>query len=217
MEHVPGGIDPPAHVPRELFSAALAAYEEGRRLDMGALAAELGIGRATLYRRAGSRQRLLGEVLWFRTRQVLAHALGAAEGLTGAARIVAIFETYLRIIHDRPALLALLEREHETALRLITSQQSPVHSGLVKVVASVLAEEQERGAIALTIDVDTLAYVIVRIGESLIYADRPAETAPDHRAPVDVVARLLAGSQVGALPSPQAAGETTGAVSRDVG
>lgn len=216
MHHLPEGTEPPSAIPRDVFDAALAAYEEGRRLDMGALAGELGIGRATLYRRVGNWQRLLGEVLWFRTRQVLAHALAAADGLEGAARVIAVFETYLRVVHDRPQLLSLLEREPESALRLITAADGPVHAGLVRVVASVLAEEQERGALTLTIDVETLAYVIVRIGESLIYAGRPGH-AGDHRSAVDVVARLLAGSQVGALPSPQVTGETTGAVSRNLG
>jgi len=59
--------------------------------------------------------------------------------------------------------------------------------------------------------------VIVRLGESLLYADRlDRPTAPvGHRTVVDVVARLLAGSHVGALPSPQlAGGETTDASSR---
>ncbi len=215
MHHLPEGTEPPADLPPEVFDAALAAYEEGRRLDMGGLAAELGISRATLYRRATSRQHLLGQVLWFRTRQVLTHALAAADGLTGAARLLAIHETYLRVIHDRPALLALLEREPDAAVRLITASDSPVHCGLVRFVASVLAEEQDRGAITLTIDVETLAYVIVRIGESLIYAGTPGEPS-GYRAPVDVVARLLAGSQVGALPALQQAAETTSAMSRSL-
>lgn len=210
--HLPEGTEPPAGLPRPIFDAALATYEQGRRLDMGSLAEEVGIARATLYRRVGSRQRLLGEVLWFRTRQVLAHALVAAEGLSGAARVLAITELYLRVVTARPELHALLEREHESALRLITSQASPVHGGLVRTVASVLREERERGEMTLTIDVDTLAYVLVRIGESLIYADRGS----DHHTVVEVVSRLLAGSQVGALPSPQEACETTSALSRNV-
>jgi len=206
VEHLPEGTGPPADLPADAFAAALRAYEEERRVDMGALAAELGIGRATLYRRVGSRERLLGAVLWYRTRQVLDHALGATADLHGAARVTGILEVYLAIVADRPALRALLAREPEGTLRLITSQESPVHRGLRRVVASVLAEEEERGALRLTIDRETLAYVIVRIGEAFVYDGHLARGAagPDHHAPVEVVARLIAGSQVGALPAPQA-------------
>jgi AcrR family transcriptional regulator len=215
MNHLPEGTEPPAGVPAEVFARALAAYEECRRLEMGPLAAELGVSRATLYRWIGSRQQLLGEVLWYRSRQVLAEALRASEGLRGSARVLAIFERYLGAVHARPQLLAMFARDPDGALRLVTSQESPLHRGLVRVVASVLAEEEDRGALQLTIDRATLAYVIVRIGESLIYADRPGRDATpvDHRRPVDVVARLLAGSQVGALPAP-VLHETTDALSR---
>lgn len=206
MDHLPGGTSPPADLPREAFAAALRAYEERRQLDMSALAEELRISRATLYRRVGSRQRLFGEVLWYRTRQVLAEGLVAAEGLRGAARVLAISETYLRAIHDRPELLALFDRDPEGALRLVAGDDSPVHRGLIDVVSSVLAEEEERGALRLTIDRDTLAFVIVRIAESLMYAERIGPgSPPDYRVPVEVISRLLVGSQVGALPAPQLA------------
>lgn len=215
MRHLPEGTDPPAEMEPGAFGAALRAYEECRQLDMGRLAQELEVSRATLYRRVGSRQRLMGEVLWYRTRQVLAASIHAAEGLQGAARVVAILESYLRVVHDRPQLLALFERDPDNAIRLVAAQDSPVHRGLVRVVSSVLAEEEERGALRLTIDRETLAFVIVRIGESLIYADRFGSDAhpTDYRTPIDVVARLLAGSQVGALPALEAVA-TPGEMSR---
>ncbi len=206
MRHLPEGTEPPADLHSGAFAAALAAYEECRQLDMGALAQELEVSRATLYRWVGSRQRLMGEVLWYRTRQVLAASLAAAGELRGPARIVAVLEGYLRVVHDRPQLLALFRRDPEGAIRLVAAQDSPVHCGLVRFTSSLLAEEEERGTIELTIDRETLAFVIVRIGESLVYADRfGSEVQPGtYRTPVDVVARLLAGSQVGALPAPEA-------------
>ncbi|HEX8102561.1 MAG TPA: QsdR family transcriptional regulator, partial [Solirubrobacteraceae bacterium] len=162
MTHLPEGDAPPAAIPPAAFERALRAYEEGRRLDMGALAAELGMSRATLYRRVGSHDRLLGAVLWYRSRQLLAALLDATAGLDGAARVLAIVEGYLREVHDRPALRALRERDPDGALRVLTSQDSPVHRGLRRLLVSVLAEEEERGALALTIDRETLAYVVVR-------------------------------------------------------
>jgi AcrR family transcriptional regulator len=39
-------------------------FQAAERIDMGAIAQELGVNRVTLYRWVGSRDRLLVEVLW---------------------------------------------------------------------------------------------------------------------------------------------------------
>ena len=46
-----------------MLDAALYRYLRGRRVDVQSLAAELGLGRTTIYRWFGSRDRLIGEVL----------------------------------------------------------------------------------------------------------------------------------------------------------
>src|SRR3712207_5658463 len=53
------GIALPADVPEDVFRAGLATFLRRERLDMRALAGELGIGRATLYRRVSFREALL--------------------------------------------------------------------------------------------------------------------------------------------------------------
>src|SRR5215467_3933227 len=50
--------------PLDALRLARERWLAGERLDMGALAEELGISRATLYTWVGSKDRLLGEVLW---------------------------------------------------------------------------------------------------------------------------------------------------------
>src|SRR3954467_3660226 len=71
----PDGLTPPDWIPDDIFRAALRTYMSPQRLDMQALAAELEIGRTTLYRKAGHRDRLLGEVLWYIARRLMAQAL----------------------------------------------------------------------------------------------------------------------------------------------
>ena len=46
------GTGPPRDVPAEIFRAAAEAYLACERLDMQSLARRVGVGRATLYRRA---------------------------------------------------------------------------------------------------------------------------------------------------------------------
>src|SRR5262245_25508423 len=51
-------------LPEDVLHAARRRFLRGERVDMNDLAREVGIGRATLYRWVGSRDQLLGEVLW---------------------------------------------------------------------------------------------------------------------------------------------------------
>jgi AcrR family transcriptional regulator len=188
---IPEGAAPPQEVSADIFEAALATFLEGRRLDMRALAGDLGMGRATLYRRVGNRDRLLGEVIWFLTRRALIVALERAGDHTGAERVVAVVQAFMSFVRAQPSLRRLLDAEPEAALRILTSKQGPVQQGIVEALERLLAQEEERGNLSLSIDRDTLAYVIVRVGEGFLYADVIADNEPDVEAAVDVVARLL--------------------------
>jgi AcrR family transcriptional regulator len=184
------GVEPPSDLPPDVFAAALAKFLDLQRLDMRALAAELGIGRATLYRRAGGRDRLLGAVTWYLTRHAVARALDAAEGLEGRERIVAVYAHLVRDIHGRPALHRFLDAEPEAALRILTSKHGPVQPGLIAATDALLADEETRG-LRLSIDRSTLAYVMVRVGESFLYADVIADNEPAVDQAIEVVERLL--------------------------
>jgi len=190
-EVLPEGTDPPADLPADVFQAALARFLDCQRLDMRALAGELGIGRATLYRRAGGRDRLLGAVTWFLTRHAVARALEAADGLTGRERVVAVYAHLMRDMSGRAALHRFLDAEPEAALRILTSKHGPVQPGLIAATEALLAQEEAAG-LRLPIDRRTLAYVMVRVGESFLYADVIADNEPAVDQAIEVVGRLLA-------------------------
>ena len=59
--------------PRDAFRLARRTLLDGQRLDMQALAGQLGINRVTLYRWVGSREQLLVDVLWCKKGIVLVH------------------------------------------------------------------------------------------------------------------------------------------------
>jgi len=96
--------------------------------------------------------------------------------------------------HGQPPFQRLLEAEPEIALRVLTSKHGPVQRGVAATIERLLDAECERGALTLTIEPGVLAYVIVRIGESFLYADAIAGTEPDVGQAVEVVARLLDGA-----------------------
>jgi AcrR family transcriptional regulator len=201
---LPEGIGPPADVPPAIFVAALQTFLELRRLDMRALAADMGMGRSSLYRKVGSRDNLLGAVLWYLTRRSVVRAVEASNGLRGPARVVGVVHHFLHDVHSQAALRRLLQEEPEAALRVLTSKRGVVQQRITMVVERLLAAEGAHADARLTLDRATLAYVIVRIGESFLYADVIADNQPDVDRAVEVVAQLL-GTTVPRFPS-QAAG-----------
>ena len=190
---VPGGAAAPAEIPAEIFAAAADMFAAGQRLDMRSLARRLGVGRATLYRRAGNRERLLDELLWWRARRLLVDQVQASAELAGTERLVAVIGGVLRAIaRDRP-LRVFLESDPETALRLLTGSRSTVHRGMASALETLIDLERQSGCFDTSLDTATLAYAITRISEGFLYADVIADYAPDADRASTVIEALLAG------------------------
>ncbi|MBT2745541.1 MULTISPECIES: QsdR family transcriptional regulator [unclassified Lysobacter] len=156
--------------PLDLFRAARRGWIAGERLDIGALAAELGIGRATAFRWVGSREQLLGEVVWSLCEPLLQQAAAATSG-RGPRRVAAICEYAIRAMLVYPPLRRFIEQDAEFALRLLTSKQGPVQERVIGQVRELLRHQADQGALVLPLNVDTLSYLIVRLCESFLYAD----------------------------------------------
>lgn len=162
-------------------------------MDMQSLARRLGVGRATLYRRAGNREALLDEVIWWRSRRLLTGQLLAASGLSGAVRIAAVIGGVLRAIErDRP-LRFLIEADADTALRILTGGRSVTATGMTSALERLIDLERSRGRFDPELDTAALAYAIIRIGESFLYADVLAGRAPDSGRAITVIRALLTG------------------------
>jgi AcrR family transcriptional regulator len=190
---LPEGTARPAAVPAEMFAAAVDAYLAGRRLDMQSLARRLGVGRATLYRRAGNREQLLDEVIWWRGRRMVASQLLATAQLRGVARIAAVVGGALRAIErDRP-LHAFVESDPDAALRILTGSRSLAGRGMAAALENLIDLERDRGAFDADLDTATLAYAIIRISEGFLYADVLADRPPDIGRATTVIQALLLG------------------------
>ena len=189
---LPGGAGVPARIPAEIFAAAVDTFVAGQRLDMRSLARRLGVARATLYRRAGNREQLLDELLWWRARRLL-DQVRASEELAGTERLVAVIGGVLcAIARDRP-LRAFLRSDPETALRLLTGVRSTVHLGMASALEKLIDLERDRACFDASLDTPTLAYAIVRISEGFLYSDVVADRAPDIDRATTVIEALLTG------------------------
>ena len=190
---LPGGTGVPARIPAGIFAAAVDTFVAGQRLDMRSLARHLGMARATLYRRAGNREQLLDELLWWRARRLLAEQVQASTEMAGTERLVAVIGGVLRAIaRDRP-LRAFLESDPETALRLLTGTRSTVHRGMASALETLIDLERGRGSFDASLDTPTLAYAVLRISEGFLYSDVIADRAPDIDRATTVIEGLLTG------------------------
>src|SRR4051794_6060825 len=92
LQQLLSGAAPSRRTALDAFSRARRMFLGGQRVDMGVLARDLGVNRATLYRWVGSRDQLLVEVLWsLATRtfdRLLADPPPSAGGRSRAARLL---------------------------------------------------------------------------------------------------------------------------------
>src|SRR3954447_236174 len=170
MTTTAGGRGRPAAATREeLLRAATDRYLHGRRIDVQALAAELGLGRTTVYRWFGSRGALVGEVLWTPAVPLLDAARAGARGSGGEA-LLDTFDRFNRSLAEAPALLAFVEAERDAPLRIITSGAGVVQPRMVARIAQLIdAEDYDP-----PVDVETLAYAIVRLAEAFLFNEAAA-------------------------------------------
>lgn len=172
------------------FRLARRRFVAGERIDMQTLAAELGVDRTTLFRWVGNRDQLIAAIFVSLTEPAIRDADDRA-GRTGGERIALTAQLYAQTIIDSGFFQAYVRRESERALRLLTSKASPVQSEVVKVFERMIEQERDRGNLTHTMSSHDLAYIVVRIIESFIYADTITGEPPDSTKVGASVAALL--------------------------
>lgn len=191
----------PAVSAEHVVRAAARCIHSGGRLDLGALAKELGISRVTLHRRVGNREQLMGEALWWLAERTFAQGVQAWERTSaagelpeGAVRSLWVMAYFRQAVGHDPGHRHLLDEEPGVAMRLLTDPHGRVQPRVIRAEASLLRQDVEAGVLHPVVDVDTLAYAVVRLGESFLYADVLASRAPDLDACTTLVDALVTAS-----------------------
>jgi AcrR family transcriptional regulator len=181
----------PRSAPIDAFRLARTWFLAGRRVDMQQLAAELGVSRATLYRWCGSREQLLGEVIWSINERALNETKANSRG-SGRVRMTTVLERSLARIRSFEALQQFVAEDAEYALRVIASKQSVVQARLIEWTAEFL-----RDGVTLRDDINVadLAYVIVRVCESFVWSDMITGAPPATDKAVKIVDLLIAAAE----------------------
>lgn len=156
-------------------------------LDMGRVARESGVSRAALHRRWGSRDRLLAEVQW-----------RAAEGMYAVARrlhrgggpdaVVAILADVLGSASDDPVMKRFLKEHPRTALRVLTSTESPLQQRTAQMITTIIREEMgEPDDIAA----EDLAYAVQRITEAFFHRELLMGECANIELGLKIIGKLL--------------------------
>jgi AcrR family transcriptional regulator len=156
---------------RRVLDLARDTFIEGYRIDMGPLAAQLGVDRTSVFRWVGNRDALLSEVLWSLAVPTLVQAEHASEHLTGAERLADLLTTFTRDLIVAEYFRAFLRREPARSLRLLTTADSPIQRRFVATVEWLVVRDLGKVPFHGTITPGELAYLLVRVSESLTYAD----------------------------------------------
>jgi AcrR family transcriptional regulator len=184
------GDSQPRATPLDALGAARRMWLRDLRIDMGALASELSISRATLYNWVGDRERLTAEVMWSLAEQTISEGRRQGRG-SGAEFLSGVIAYYLTQLSAFEPTRRFIERDPEFALRVLTTSRTSFQRRLTETVRGLIEEQVEGCRYAPPLDPDTLAYVLVRIGESFIFNNLITGTEPDLQKAVQASRVLL--------------------------
>jgi AcrR family transcriptional regulator len=177
----------------------------GTRLDLSRMSAELGISRATLFRRVGNREDLMGEGLWTLSDRTWSQAIGRWEAEYGTAfrtpdgrlRCLRIMEDYRREVAGSEGMRRLIDAEPAVALRVLTDPRGRIQPRIVASHVDLFRHDVEDAGLKPLVGLDDLSFAVVRLGESFLYSD----TLAARRVDLDVATTLLDALVGGALAS----------------
>jgi AcrR family transcriptional regulator len=163
--------------PVDVFNLARQWWFDGRRLNLGALADEVGVSRATVFRWVGNKDLLLAEILWSMYAQTLDYATSGAEG-KGIDFLVDTYRRFGEMVVNFEPLRRFLRQDPEYALRVLTTDATHYHDRIVAAWKSLFDEQVALGSIKPQIDTDRLASLVIRINEGCVYSDMIGGRAP---------------------------------------
>jgi len=152
--------------PAHAVELARATFLASERVEMGALAGQLDISQATIYRWFGSRERLIEQVIDQIARDFLLATKAQAKG-DGDERVLDFVRRFMETTASLEPVRAFVEREPQLALRLLLGEHGVLRSTLKQALAEMIAETRSAAAArALDADLD----VLVEVGVALEWA-----------------------------------------------
>ena len=182
----------PKPTPLDALQLATQWFQEGRRIDIGALAAEIGTSRVTLHRWIGTREQLLAEVMWSLTERALDTELLRlrTEGHSGGRVAVVMGRIAGRVVTNR-GVRRMQSEELELLTRLTTRDASAFQRRLIARVREMLDQDREDGHLHVSVGSDDLAFAVVRLTESFVHTPAITGDPPAPERVADILHALL--------------------------
>jgi AcrR family transcriptional regulator len=168
----------------QVIRAATDYFIQHSIVNIDGLALEMSVGRATIYRLVGSRDHLMADVLRWGSTAMLDEILERRRP-HGVEDVVDTLIEYAEVLLASAPFRAFLSQHRELAFRVLYMQKAATHRFVnarrVLVAAGIVDEERDPALL------DDMAFAVVRIGESMVYADLLARREPN----VGLTKRLL--------------------------
>jgi TetR/AcrR family transcriptional regulator, repressor for uid operon len=170
---------------------ALVAASGARHLTMDDVAVRAGVGRMTVYRRFGARQRLLDALAVRECRRCL-RQIGAALDPRAPIeqRAADLFVATLKVIREHPMLGRLARVEPEALLYELNRDESAVFRLVREFLVPQIRAAQAAGEI-LAADPEALAEMAVRLGASFVLIPDSVIPTSDERRAREAMLALL--------------------------
>ncbi|MEU8901169.1 QsdR family transcriptional regulator [Nocardia sp. NPDC048505] len=166
-------------------AVAVWLFQHGERVDMHTVAARLDIGRSTLYRWVGDREKLMDQVILASIGDIWRRSRREAQG-TGIERALDAAGRFMHGCIEYEPLTQFAEREPNLALRVLLNPD-----GLVtKALQASLARETASAAPAITAPAETFG-VLAMTATALVWANVAAGREPDIEATIGIMRTVL--------------------------
>ena len=160
-------------------------FLEGQRIEMGSLAAELGIGRTTLYRWVGERDDLIEEVLAGLVEEWFEVVDSGARG-SGRSRVLGLFRRFLELAAASSPVRDLAEREPALTMRILLDRQGQVAIRSKELLTGVTAQDLPDREVP-----ENIIDAIEMGAASLVWANMASGRDPDIEGAVELAATLI--------------------------
>lgn len=171
----------------DAVAAARSHYLKCERVDMQSLAAELGIGRTTLYRWVGDRDSLISEMLSEMVVEVIRTAIDEAEG-EGLDRILDGMRRFMVTTAGFAPLRNLVQTEPELGLRVMLAPGSVVSTAITSELRSELETTRPDWP---SEKADELADVLTQVGMAYEWGNIAVSSEPDIDRAIRAMKTLL--------------------------
>lgn len=154
----------------DAFALARQYWLDCKKLNLGAIAEELGVSRATLFRWIGNKDLLMGEIIWSAYKPTVLNVRQQCTG-EGVDYIVNVFREVNHAVMASAPMRHFLQADGQYALSILSSKSSTFHSRMVELNTDLLVQEMNKGMINPSMKIESLSYFMVRIGESWTFSE----------------------------------------------